>query len=157
MLIRKLTKRFILNSIDNLNLSAPIRYERYYINDKLRIQKKSNTFEKELLDDNNAIIEKVMINEKEFEKLKSQSYCNIIRDNFLYLDDNRISIKKYHDDYKGLLRIEISFSTEKEMNDYVKEEWMGAEITNTPLAFDKYLSKLTKEEFKSELEKYQIT
>ena len=40
------------------------------------------------------------------------------------------------------------------MNCYEKEKWMGKEITNSPLAFDKYLSKLSKEEFKNELKKY---
>ena len=30
------------------------------------------------------------------------------------------------------------------MNNYIKEIWMGEEITNSPLAFDKYLSKLSK-------------
>ena len=34
---------------------------------------------------------------------------------------------------------------------------MGKEITTSPLAFDKDLSKLSKEEFKKELEKYNNT
>ncbi len=42
----RLTRRFILKTIDGLNLSSPIRYERYYINDNLRVQKKGNVFEK---------------------------------------------------------------------------------------------------------------
>ena len=36
--MRKLTRRFIIASLGNLNLNRPIRYERYYINDNLRIQ-----------------------------------------------------------------------------------------------------------------------
>ena len=42
--MRKLTRRFIISSLGNLNLSRPIRYERYYINNNLRIQikKKGN-------------------------------------------------------------------------------------------------------------------
>ena len=39
--MRKLTKRYIISSLENLNLSEPIRYERYYINDNLRIQLKN--------------------------------------------------------------------------------------------------------------------
>ena len=31
---------------------------------------------------------------------------------------------------------------------------MGNEITNSPLAFDRYLSKLSENEFKEELKKY---
>lgn len=37
----RLTKRFIIETIDNINLTSPIKYERYYINDKLRIQRKN--------------------------------------------------------------------------------------------------------------------
>ena len=33
--MRKSTKRYVISSLDNLNLSPPIRYERYYINDNL--------------------------------------------------------------------------------------------------------------------------
>ena len=40
--MRRLTRRYIINSLDGLNLSEPIRYERYYIDDNLRIQKKDN-------------------------------------------------------------------------------------------------------------------
>ena len=40
------------------------------------------------------------------------------------------------------------------MNDYQKEDWMLEEITNSPLAFDKYLRNLSREDFKKELEKY---
>ena len=44
----RLTRRFILKNTENLknlNFSIPIRYERYYINEKLRIQKKDNYYE----------------------------------------------------------------------------------------------------------------
>lgn len=140
--MRKLTKRYIISSLDNLNLSSPIRYERYYINDNLRIQKKGNTFQKE------------NISESEFLSLKENAYAKIIRDSYLYLDDKRISIKKYLEDYQGLYRVEVTFTNKEEENSYQKETWMGQEITNSPLAFDKDLSKLTKESFHKELKKY---
>ena len=152
--MRKLTKRFITSSLDNLNLSMPIRYERYYISDTLRIQKKGNTYEKEILNENNTVILKENISESEFLSLKENAYSKIIRDSYLYLDDKRISIKKYFGDYQGLYRVEVTFTNIKEENLYQKETWMGQEITKSPLAFDKDLSKLSKEEFKKELKKY---
>ena len=152
--MRKLTKRYIISSFNNLNLSPPIRYERYYINDNLRVQKKGNTFQKEILNINNTIIEKENISESEFLSLKENAYANIIRDSYLYLDDKRISIKKYLEDYQGLYCVEVTFTNKEEENSYQKETWMGNEITNSPLAFDKDLSKLTKESFHKELEKY---
>ena len=149
--MERLTRRYIVNSLNNLNLSNPIRYERFYINDNLRIQNRDNKLEKEVLDDNNKVIEKLEIEEELFIKLKQEAYSEIIRDSYLYLDDDRISIKKYYGKYEGLNRVEVEFSSVEEMKCYEKEEWMGKEITNSPLAFDKYLSKLSNEEFKSEL------
>lgn len=152
--MRKLTKRFITFSLDNLNLSMPIRYERYYISDTLRIQKKGNTYEKEILNEDNTVTLKENISESEFLSLKENAYSKIIRDSYLYLDDKRISIKKYFGDYQGLYRVEVTFKNEKEEASYQKETWMKKEITKSPLAFDKDLSKLSKEEFKKELKKY---
>ena len=40
------------------------------------------------------------------------------------------------------------------MDLYIKERWMGEEITYSKLAFDKDLSKLNREEFLKELKKY---
>lgn len=153
--MRRLTKRFIINSLNNLNLSEPIRYERYYINDKLRIQKKDNKCQKEILDDYNNIIEKVDISEIEFLDLKRNSNSEIIRDSYLFLEDNRISIKRYLGKHLGLYRVEVNFNSIKEEKEFIKEKWMGQEITNSPLAFDKYLSKLSDNEFKEELNKYR--
>ena len=152
--MRGLTKRYIVSSIDNLNLSEPIRYERYYINDKCRIQLRNNEYQKEILDENNNIIEKRTISKKEFFVLKEKSYSEIIRESYLFLDDKRISIKKYLGKYLGLYRVEVTFNSIKEENEYKKEIWMGEEITNSPMAFDIYLSKMSKEEFNKELKKY---
>ena len=150
----RLTRRFIIQSLNNVNVSSPIRYERYYINNNLRIQSKDNIFEKEILNKENVIIEKTNISEDEFNQLKKDAYSKIIRDSYLYLDDNRISIKKYLGQYKGLIRVEVKFNSIDEMNSYKKESWMGTEITNSTLAFDKYLSKLSEQEFLLELNKY---
>lgn len=151
----RLTKRYIVETLDNIILSSPIRYERYYINDNLRIQKKGDKLEKEILDNENNIVEKMTISQNEYNLLKNKSYTKIIRDSYLYLNDERVSIKKYYDNYDGLIRIEVKFDSIKEMNTYQKELWMGKDITNTPLAFDKYLSKLTRDEFLLELKKYK--
>lgn len=155
--MRELTKRYITFSLDAINVGPAIRYERYYINNNLRIQKKGNKYQKEALDNNNNIIEKTTISKIEFQSLKEKSYSKIIRESYLYLDDDRVSIKKYLGDYQGLYRVEVTFKTKEEENSYQKEIWMGKEITNSPLAFDKDLSKLSKEEFQKELEKYRNT
>lgn len=152
----RLTRRFILKNTENLknlNFSIPIRYERYYINDNLRIQKKYDIYEKQVLMDNNIVSrEKIDINE--FEDLKKKAYKEIIRDSYVYLDDEKISIKKYCGMYEGLIRIEVKFKTKKEMKEYKRLIWMGEEITDSLLAFDRDLSKLDRELFLKELNKY---
>lgn len=152
--MRRLTRRYIINSLDGLNLSEPIRYERYYIDDNSRIQKKDNIYQKEKLDNDNNIIAKIDISENEFLNLKEKSYSEIIRDSYVLLNNNNISIKKYLGKYKGLFRVEVKFDSIDDMNNYNKEIWLGEEITNSPLAFDKYLSKLSDSDFHNELKKY---
>lgn len=150
----RLTRRFILEKLDDISLSNPIRYERYYINDNLRVQKKDNIYQKEILDDENVLVQKDIITEEEFYRLKKISNSKIVRDSYLYLKDNRVSIKKYYYDYRELNRIEVKFSSLEEMNNYNKESWMGEEISSSPLAFDKSLSKLSREKFLIEIKKY---
>ncbi len=99
------------------------------------------------------MIEKILISNQEFEVLKSQANQKIIRDSYLYLKDERVSIKKYLEEFSGLNRVEVKFSTKEELESYQKELWMGKEITSTPLAFDKDLCKLTQNEFLKELTK----
>ena len=152
--MRRLTKRYIIESLDGLNLSTPIRYERYYIDNLLRIQKKNDKYEKEILNCENNIIEKIEISKYEFLNLKEKAYSEIIKDSYLLLEDKRISIKRYLGRYFGLYRVEITFNSLEEENEYVKASWMGQDITNSPLAFDKYLCKLSDAEFKEELKKY---
>ena len=67
---------------------------------------------------------------------------------------HQCKIKEYLEKYSGLLRVEVTFNSEEEEKTYIKEDWMGAEITDSPLAFDKYLCKLSEKEFKAELDKY---
>ncbi len=105
----RLTKRYIVKEIGDLMLSEPMRYERYYINDSLRIQRKGKLLEKEILRDN-IVLEKIVIDEKEFDDLKLQSNKMIIRDSYLYLLDSRVSIKKYYGDYEELIRVEVKFA-----------------------------------------------
>lgn len=109
--MRALAKRYTAESIDGLALSKPIRYERYYINDNLRVQKKGHKFQREILDDQNNISEKTEMTKDEFSDMKEKAYAEIVRDSYVYLNDNRTSIKEYHGKHKGLLRVEVLFNS----------------------------------------------
>ncbi len=152
--MKRLTKRYLVEKLPKENISEPWIYERYYLNDNLRIQSKNNIYEKEIiLSDQKSIIER--ITKEEFIILQNKSSKKIIRKSYLYLKDKRISIKEYEQDYAPFIRAEVSFSKKEEMNTYRKEVWMTKEITNTPLAFDSTLYKLSKKEFTNILHKLQ--
>lgn len=153
----RLTRRFLISSMEGLNLSDPICYERYYIDQYIRIQKKGEIFEKEILKENLRIEQKEKISKEEFEVLKKKSSKSIVRDSYLWLEDTRVSIKQYYGKYKGLVRVEVNFTSKEEMKSYQKEKWMEKEITMSPLAFDSLLIVLTKEEFDEELKKQKNT
>ncbi len=152
--MKRLTRRFIIKNLDGISVSTPLRYERYYINDYLRIQKKNEEYEKEILNEENVVIEKSSILKQEFEELKKNAVRAIIRDSYLYLNDDRVSIKRYYGTYESFYRVEAKFTSLEEMENYQKEDWMLEEITDSPLAFDKYLRNLSRKEFLAEIRKY---
>ena len=150
---KRLTRRFFVKSLKGLELSSPIIYERYYISDHVRIQKRDDVFEKEIISEN-GLTTKTKISQSDFDKLKELSGNCIVRESYLYLRDDRVSVKKYLGKYEGLIRAEVEFETKQEMDEYQKEAWMGAEITDTPLAFDGLLNGLDEREFRKLLEEY---
>ncbi len=153
--MQRLTKRFIVKNIDSLNLSNPIIYERFYLPDQTVIQRKQDAYTKGTLT-SVGIINQTLISQTEFEKLKQSANNSITRKSYLYLDDNRVSIKEYQGNLEGFIRAEVEFKTKSEMEDYHKESWMRQDITATPLAFDSLLSALNKDELSKILKEYNI-
>ena len=153
--MQRLTKRFIVKNIDSLNLSNPIIYERFYLPDQTVIQRKQDAYTKGTLT-SVGIINQTLISQTEFEKLKQSANNSITRKSYLYLDDNRVSIKEYQGNLEGFIRAEVEFKTKSEMEDYRKESWMEQDITAAPLAFDSLLSMLNKDELSKILKEYDI-
>ena len=151
--MRSLTRRFLVKTLDGLKLSDPWVYERFYINDNTRIQNKNGQFEKEILNNKGETIEKSIINKDEFLSLAEQAEKKIARKSYLYLGDDRISIKEYLDDYAGFIRAEVEFKDIAEQENFRPYPWMISEITDSPLAFDSLLQKLSIQNFHKELAK----
>ena len=151
--MRSLTRRFLVKTLDGLKLSDPWLYERFYINDNTRIQNKNGQFEKEVLNNKGEIIEKSIINKDEFLSLAEQAEKKIARKSYLYLGDDRISIKEYLDDHAGFIRAEVEFKDIAEQENFRPYPWMISEITDSPLAFDSLLQKLSIQNFRKELAK----
>lgn len=151
---KRLTKRYILGDFPNIELSEPLRYERYYIDNNTRIQSRGKEYEKEILNDN-IVIKKELISCDEFEKLKYNATKYIIRDSYLVKGNRNISIKRYYGNYDGLIRIEVKFNDKDEMDSFRPPKWFGKDITDTPLAFDSKLIELSNEEFKDCLKEFK--
>lgn len=93
------------------------------------------------------------ITKAEFDSLKTNSDKSLQRDNYLLQQNPEITIKVYHGEHEGLVRVEVEFESEDEANNFVPLEWFGDEITDLPLGKDKSLIRLTQIEFQKLLKK----
>lgn len=151
---KEIERKYLIKQMPNLKNIKPIRYERYYINDnidnQIRVQKKDEKFEletKSKISDIEYKKEKQEITEQEFLKLIKNCKKVIIRDSYLINENPNITIKIYHETYKGLVRAEVELSNEDEYRNFEIPEWFGKDITNTELGMDARLIKLDRANF----------
>ena len=151
---KEIERKYLIKQMPNLKNIKPIRYERYYINDnidnQIRAQKKDEKFEletKSKISDIEYKKEKQEITEQEFLKLIKNCKKVIIRDSYLINENPNITIKIYHETYKGLVRAEVELSNEDEYRNFEIPEWFGKDITNTELGMDAKLIKLDRANF----------
>lgn len=151
---KEIERKYLIKQMPNLKNIKPIRYERYYINDnidnQIRVQKKDEKFEletKRKISDIEYKKEKQELTEQEFLKLIKNCKKVIIRDSYLINEKPNITIKIYHETYKGLVRAEVELSNENEYKNFEIPEWFGKDITNTELGMDARLVKLDRVNF----------
>ncbi|MEN9921948.1 MAG: hypothetical protein RL097_224 [Candidatus Parcubacteria bacterium] len=154
----EIERKFLIKAMPDLLGITPVRYERYYLKREAgveeRIQKKGTKFEHEkktLISTLERTREKREISEEEFLRLKKEAGEAIVRDG--YGLGNNTSIKIYHGRFEGLLRVEIEFATKEDALAYKPEQWMGDEITASPLGRDSTLLDLSESEFLSLVKK----
>ena len=157
----EIERKFIVKTLPDLSSIQPLKYERYFV--KLeegyqeRVQRRGDKYEFEIKKlvptvGNISHHEKTrrQITQEEFDRFKiGKENLGIIRNSYKISEHPDLSIKIYHGRFEGLVRAEIEFQSEEEAKNYVPEEWMGEEITNSPLGMDSRLLQLTLEEFKS--------
>lgn len=151
----EIERKWLVKELPNLEGKESIRYERYFIYNKngieLRIQKKGDKFQierKVLKTELSREEEKLVITEEEFNVLKSLTTLSIIRDSYIIQNSPEISLKIYHDQFEGLVRVEVEFENEDEAKKFEPLEWFGNEITESDLGKDSKLINLTNEKFK---------
>ncbi len=90
--------------------------------------------------------EKVVVTREEFERQKENGTRVLERDSYSISKKNPVvSIKKYKGIYKGLVLAEVEFDSVEEMEDFQPYDWMGMEVTDTPLGKDARLVDLDRE------------
>lgn len=153
--MKEIERKFLVKELPDLSKIKPVKQERYYIKQELdkqvRIQRKDNSYEMESKNYLGPLqYEKVKqtISKDTFEMYKKGCQKGIFRDSYLICVKPIITIKQYHGDYEGFTRVEIEFDTLEQACTYNLPNWIGKEITNTPLGLDSELLKLNKKEFK---------
>lgn len=95
---------------------------------------------------------KIGISKGEFEWFAKSCLGVVDRDEFSL--GNGLSVKIYGGKYTGLARVEVEFDSLDSLKKFVPPEWVGAEITDSPLGQDGALIQMSEKEFKIELSKY---
>ncbi len=154
----EIERKFFVATMPDLSGKEPIPYERYYLRREggveERIQKKGDAYEyerKEKISDLQHKKETRAISQEEFESLRLGVGDAIIRDGYMISNNPDITIKIYHGKHEGLVRAEVEFDSLEEAQAFVPPEWLGKEITGTPLGKDSGLLDLNEEQFKEML------
>lgn len=159
----EIERKFLVKEMPDISGVNPVPYERYYlrVEDGLeeRIQRKGGVYEREIkrvVKGMGNVVqrtsEKTPITQEEFETLK-QGKEGISRDSYRVSSKPDISLKVYHGKFEGLVRAEIEFENETEAKQYEPVDWMGNEISQSPLGLDSRLLHLSREEFLSLLKR----
>ncbi|MEK7103006.1 MAG: hypothetical protein AAB870_01515 [Patescibacteria group bacterium] len=160
----EIERKFLVKELPNLNGLAPIRYERYFLADQngyeIRIQKKGDAYELERKKSTTNLAStkiKESLTLEEFERLKHLSQGEIIRDSYQLSINPSVSLKIYHGQLEGLARAEVEFESESAAKEFIPHEWMGNDITDTPLGRDGRLVHINEAELKKLIANYSST
>ena len=151
---KEIERKFLVKKLPDLNDIRPFRYERYYLERgkgvEVRIQFVNGKYEWEKKFEKSALersTEKKEISKSQFNALKRKATGAIIRDSYQLSQKPKTSIKIYSGRFEGLVRAEVEFDSIEEAKEFQPPEWMGKEITQSPLGRDAKLLDLTQEEF----------
>lgn len=153
----EIERKFLINEMPRLFGIKKVLQERYFIQRgdlfEEGLKRKDSIFEYEskfVLSKNERTREKITITKEEFDTLKERGTHILFRESYTLSQKSPIvSIKKYKGIYRGLTLAEVEFDSISEMESFVPFDWMGMEVTDTPLGKDSLLIDLDKEKFKS--------
>jgi CYTH domain-containing protein len=151
----EIERKFLVQKLPRLRGIKVVPQERYFIQQAEEgiveegFKRTGNVFQHELkisVASDERTQEVIVITKEEFERFKKKGTKIIYRDSYLVSEKPRILIKKYKDDYEGLVLAEVEFNTHEEAEEFRPRTWMGAEMTDTQVGKDIHLVKLSWEE-----------
>ena len=148
--MQTITRKFLVKQTLDLTGKKQWSQTRYYLYRKngivIRIQTDGEKFELERKESKTDVMresEKISITKEEFESIGKIAIDYVFRDSYFMSETPRIILRIYHGQFEGLVRAEIEFQSIEEANHFSPPQWMGKEITSTPLAKDETLLGLT--------------
>lgn len=155
----EIERKFLVKNLPVLKGIHPRHCKRYvlYRNSEceLRVQEIDDVYEFERKISHSPLDRsgtKISISEGEFDWFAKYSLGVIERDE--YNIEDGLTIKVYQGRHDGLIRAEMEFESFDSLKKFKPLEWMGPEITNSPLGQDSKLVQMSEEKFKSELSNY---
>ena len=156
----EIERKFLVKTLPDLSGKTKQSHERYYLyrgkGVEVRIQRVNDVYEFERKSETSELgrkTQKFEITKEEFETLKGDSGEVIVRESFLVSRNPEITVKIYHGRFEGLVRAEVEFTSEEDAKKFTSHDWMGEEITDTPLGRDSRLLDLTDKKFKDLLKR----
>lgn len=151
----EIERKFLIRRMPRIFGIAKEPQERHFLQHgdlvEERIQKKGDVYEyefKTMVSLNNWNREKRTIPKEEFEELCRRAPKTLLRESYSITKSSpRISIKKYKGEYKGLQFVEVEFDSLEEAEAFTPLDWMGTEITHTPLGREAWMLDLDREHF----------
>jgi CYTH domain-containing protein len=158
----EIERKFLVKKMPSLEGKTPVRQERYYLfaenGIELRIQSKGDLYElerKTAAGDYSRTSQKTVLSKAEFDVLKKIGKDKTIRDSYTVSKNPIVKLKIYHGAHEGLVRAEVEFESAQTARAFKPFDWMGAEISDTPLGHDQELGKLDPEQVKKMITRFK--
>lgn len=151
----EIERKFLVAKMPNLRGIKKVSQERYFIQRgdlfEEGLKRKDSFFSYEskfTLSPQEKTREKIFITKEEFDALKEKGTQILERDSYLLSKKKPvISIKKYKGIFRELVLAEVEFDSIEELKSFKPLDWMGIEVTDTPLGKDARLVDLDRKHF----------
>ena len=150
----EIERKFFVKDMPDVSELTKTSLERHFLYNaggiELRIQTDGTRFtlqRKTSVSDTERATEQIELSRSEFDTLKTLAPTSISRDSYHLADNPKTDLRLYHGAFEGLVRAEFEFERPEELASFQPPDWVGKEMTGSPLSRDSWLIKLNPVEF----------